>query len=133
MANKFTAFAFIGFAALTFTVAASAFNNTGFGLLTNATNEASADYVETLDKNDAPTTSTAYVETATTGGLYNRYTFTDVKATDNMLCTLDAGGTITKEQAALDLEYVHVVFQGSLTYESGKIAILTAAQKLIEE
>ena len=118
MANKFTAFAFIGFAALTFTVAASAFNNTGFGLLTNATNEASADYVETLDKNDAPTTSTAYVETATTGGLYNRYTFTDVKATDNMLCTLDAGGTITKEQAALDLEYVHVVFQGSLTLET---------------
>ena len=46
MANKFTAFAFIGFAALTFTVAVSAFNNTGFGLLTNATNEASADYVE---------------------------------------------------------------------------------------
>ena len=118
MGKKLTAFALMGFASLSIAVASSLFSTNTNGLFTSATNQASQSYVETLDKSDAPTASTTYVDTATTGGLYNKYTFTNVKAADNMLCTLNAGGTIVKEQEALGLDYVNVTFTGSLTLET---------------
>lgn len=73
----------------------------------------------TLTEANAPTLETEYQASVTyTGVEHTQFTFTNVKAAEDALCTLGEGGTLTKVDAALGLESVTVTFTGTLTVET---------------
>lgn len=89
-------------------------------LLVQNTNFASIADAETksttivLDASKAPTTSLTYVESVDyTQIQYSTFTYKKVKASDGNLCTLDAGGSITRNLSE-GLISLNVTFTGSL-------------------
>ena len=110
-------------------------------LLVQNTNFASIADAETksttivLDASKAPTTSSTYVESVDyTEILYSTFTYKKVKASDGNLCTLDAGGSITRNLSE-GLISLNVTFTGSLVVntsftEGGKQTtyVLTSGQ-----
>ena len=117
MAKKLTVLALLSFAAFSMVVVCGALIPLST-LATFANTSRDTDYVEVLDTNEAPTISDTYVDSVTYGASYSRYIYTKVKASAGNLCTLDDGGTITKEEEALGLKYVNVTFTGSLNVET---------------
>ena len=110
-------------------------------LLVQNTNFASIADAETksttivLDASKAPTTSSTYMESVDyTAILYSTFTYKKVKASDGNLCTLDAGGSITRNLSE-GLISLNVTFTGSLVVntsftEGGKQTtyVLTSGQ-----
>ncbi len=110
-------------------------------LLVQNTNFASIADAETksttivLDASKAPTTSSTYVESVDyTEILYSTFTYKKVKASNGNLCTLDAGGSITRNLSE-GLISLNVTFTGSLVVntsftEGGKQTtyVLTSGQ-----
>lgn len=117
MAKKLTVLTLLGFVAFCATVISGAAINFD-GYFVNANQDPESVYTEVLDKADAPTDSTTYVDSIIAGGTRSQYTYTKVKAAEDKLCTLDAGGAITKVEEALGLECVNVTFEGSLNVET---------------
>ena len=126
MAKKIQALAIIGLVAFTGLLASG--THASLSLFADTLDH--PDYVEFLDNADAPTTSTTYVDNATSGTTFSEYAFTNVKAAEDALCTLATGGTITKSEAALGLKFVNVAFEGSLKVkttfeEAGEVTTYT--------
>lgn len=117
MAKKLTVLTLLGFVAFCASVISGAAINFD-GYFVNANQDPESVYTEVLDKADAPTDSTTYVDSIIAGGTHSQYTYTKVKAAEDKLCTLDAGGAITKVEEALGLECVNVTFEGSLNVET---------------
>lgn len=117
MAKKLTVLTLLGFVAFCATIISGAAINFD-GYFVNANQDPESVYTEVLDKADAPTDSTTYVDSIIAGGTHSQYTYTKVKAAVDKLCTLDAGGAITKVEEALGLECVNVTFEGSLNVET---------------
>ena len=71
-------------------------------------------YTQVFNAGNAPTDSAEFQESLVTTWGHASYTYKNVKAAEGAHCVLAAGGSITKNEEALDLIGVQVTFEGDL-------------------
>ena len=112
MGKRITCAILIGITTFALTLIGS-FNPINLSL--TAANE--TEHTLVLTSEQAPTTSSEFVETATSSGEYSSFTFTNVKAFEGGLCTLNEGGTITKDLASNSLSSIQIAATSNVEFE----------------